>query len=228
MFESVGGPSSELSTRAQVCHSPTLSLPSAQVLLLKTGQPWIRSLYFLARHRVTGRVGQEHLPLLPRSSQDSPQVRGGGVALSGQGDDVMQSVVRGRGGWEWVLVLGGCSLTTGNISARYTTRHHTRVTWRPATTLTTHFRLGLYMYMYYYYLISTISNGKDAFNISTPFRPLRSKCTESYERSIFVWIIFILCLIFISVPFDLPRSWLTLPHREKYRRVGSTPTTTAF
>ena len=142
---SVGGPSSEHSTRAQVCHSHTLSLPSAQVLLLKTGQPWIRSLYFLARHRVTGRVGQEHLPLLPRSPQDSPQVRGGGVALSGQGDDVMQSVVRGRGGWEWVLVLGGCSLTTGNISARYTTRHHTRVTWRPATTLTTHFRLGLYM-----------------------------------------------------------------------------------
>ena len=51
-------------------------------------------------------------------SHDRPQVGDGGVGEGG--DDVIQWRVRGERGLR-VLALGGCTLTTGNISARYTT-----------------------------------------------------------------------------------------------------------
>ena len=56
--------------------------------------------------------------MLAWTSHDGPQVVGGGAGHGG--DDVTQSGVRGEREMR-VLVLGGCTLTTGNISARYTT-----------------------------------------------------------------------------------------------------------
>ena len=113
---------------------------SAQVLLLKTGQPWIRSLYFLARHwdrvRLTEVPGTSPCVDLVFTWQSPGEVP---VVTVVPCDDVRQCRVRGE-------VRGDVSVSTGRVEPHYwehlSPLHQTRVTWWPETTLTHHVRLG--------------------------------------------------------------------------------------
>ena len=120
------------STTAQVCHSHTLgpSLPRCCCSKLDSLEYAHSTFWPDTETQSDSLRSQEHLPLLSWSSHDSPQGRGVGWLRERWCN---KSVVRGE---------GDDSVSTGRVYPHYWeqisplhTRHHHRVTWRPATTL---------------------------------------------------------------------------------------------